>query len=173
MDTVSRGTRSRIMASVRQRDTGPEILLRSALHKSGLRYRVHVKELPGTPDLVFPSFRAVIFVHGCYWHDHGCYKSTRPKSHREFWDAKFHANRTRDQRNINRLRDYLWRVMVIWECALLGKSAIPLPEMVDCVRAWLTGSQDRGEIAGSEFQDTLTLIEHRDTDLTSRVVKVS
>ena len=173
MDTVNRRTRSRIMASVRQRDTGPEILLRSALHKSGLRYRVHVKEMPGSPDLVFPRFRAVIFVHGCFWHDHGCYKSTRPKSHREFWDAKFSANRTRDQRNLDRLRDYLWRVMVIWECALLGKNAVPLPKMVDWVRAWLTGCQDRGEISGLEFQDASTLLEHRNANPTSRVVMVS
>ena len=148
MDTVESKTRSRIMASVRQKDTRPEILLRSALHRSGLRYRLHVKKLPGTPDLVFPQFHAVVFVHGCYWHSHGCYKSTLPKTRREFWSAKFRANQARDRRNFNRLQERLWRVMVVWECALVGKNALSLYETVEYIREWLKGTQTFGEISG-------------------------
>ena len=154
MDTVESKTRSRIMASVRQKDTRPEMILRSALHRSGLRYRLHVKELPGTPDLAFPQFRAVVFVHGCYWHYHGCYKSTLPKTRREFWYAKFRANQVRDQRNFDLLHERLWRVMVVWECALVGKDELPLYEIVDHIHAWLRGAQKSGEITGLSLQDT-------------------
>src|SRR6185295_17171391 len=101
MDTVDNETRSKIMASVGQKNTGAEKILRSALHKAGLRYRLHDRTLPGSPDLVFPRFRAAIFVHGCYWHAHGCHRSTVPKSRRDFWTDKFHANRLRDERNLN------------------------------------------------------------------------
>src|SRR5258708_38977086 len=123
MDTVSPAVRSRIMASVGQKDTGAEVLLRTALHRMGLRYKLHDRSLPGSPDLVFPRFKAVVFVHGCYWHTHGCYRSTVPKSRSEFWTQKFSANRERDERNICRLIAGGWRVIVVWECALLGKSA--------------------------------------------------
>lgn len=146
MDTVDAKTRSHIMASVGQKNTGPEMTLRSALHKSGFRYRLHNKELPGTPDLVFPKYDAVVFVHGCYWHSHGCYKSTLPKSRREFWQAKFRANRARDRRNHERLRELDWRVLTVWECALVGKHALKLSDIVDIVRQWLVGTRVDGEI---------------------------
>ena len=152
MDAVDTKTRSRIMASVRNKNTGPEKLLRLALHQSGLRYRLHVKELPGTPDLVFPRFRAVVFVHGCYWHSHGCFRSTRPKSRCEFWDAKFRANRLRDKRDFERLREHLWRVLIVWECALVGRNALPLYETVDSVGAWLNGTRESGEISGVDVR---------------------
>jgi DNA mismatch endonuclease, patch repair protein len=137
MDTVDRQTRSKIMASVGQKDTGGELVLRRALHKIGLRYKLHDGSLPGSPDLVFPRFRAVIFVHGCYWHSHGCYKSTVPKSRRAFWTDKFSANRERDQRNIRLLMERGWRAMVVWECELLGKNAFPSHEIAERVREWL------------------------------------
>jgi DNA mismatch endonuclease, patch repair protein len=147
MDTVDQATRSRIMASVGQKNTGAETLLRSTLHREGFRYRLHDRTLPGSPDLVFPRFRAVIFVHGCYWHSHGCYKSTVPKSRRKFWTAKFKANRQRDERNINLLLERGWRVMIVWECALLGKSALPPVEVAARVRAWLLGDGSK-EMSG-------------------------
>ena len=81
-----------------------------------------IGRLPGSPDLVFPRYRAVIFVHGCYWHSHGCYKSTVPKSRREFWEDKFRANRERDERNVALLRERGWRVLTVWECELIGKT---------------------------------------------------
>ena len=127
------------MSSVGQKDTSLETMLRTALHKAGLRYRLCDRKLPGSPDLVFPRFGAVIFVHGCYWHSHGCYKSTVPKSRREFWQDKFSANRKRDEHNIELLQESGWRVMTVWECALVGKYALPLNEITDLVRTWLYG----------------------------------
>ena len=147
-------TRSHIMSRVRQKDTGPEIMLRSSLHQAGLRYRLHVKELPGSPDLVFPRFKAVAFVHGCYWHSHGCYRSTVPKSRRAFWMDKFSANRARDSRNMNLLRLSNWRVLVVWECALVGNRALPLSQIREMVRTWLNGDEERGEIAGLSTSHT-------------------
>ena len=146
MDTVDRETRSRIMSSVGQKDTGPEILLRHSLHKAGLRYRLHDRTLPGSPDLVFPRFKAVVFVHGCYWHSHGCYKSTVPKSRRDFWEDKFRANRERDERNAMLLRKRGWRVLTVWECVLVGKHALSPDEVVARTRAWLSGANEQGEI---------------------------
>ena len=153
MDTVDRETRSRIMSSVGQKNTGPEALLRSALHKAGLRYRLHDKELPGSPDLVFPRYRAVIFVHGCYWHSHGCYKSTVPKSRRGFWEKKFSDNRIRDERNIDLLQKGGWRVLISWECALIGKHALAINEVAKLIQAWLMGTEPYGQISGVRAQN--------------------
>jgi len=148
MDTVDKATRSRIMASVGQKDTGPEISLRSALHKRGLRYRLHDRNLPGSPDLVFPRFLAVIFVHGCYWHSHGCYRSTVPKTRRKFWSKKFKDNKERDERKIRQLLEEGWRVLIVWECALVGKSSRSIDCIADVVCAWLDSADARSEILG-------------------------
>ena len=112
------------MASVGRKDTGPEILLRSALHKAGFRYRLHDGDLPGRPIWSSPRFRAVVFVHGCFWHSHGCSRSTVPKSRREYWQAKFETNRTRDERSVELLKERGWRALVVWECTLVGKHAV-------------------------------------------------
>ena len=149
MDTVDKATRSRIMSRVGQKDTGAETILRSTLHKAGFRYRLHDRRLPGSPDLVFPSSRAVIFVHGCYWHSHGCYKSTVPKSHCTFWTKKFTANRQRDERNVRLLLERGWRVTIVWECALLGKTALPPKELTRRVHVWLYGSKAWGQVSGT------------------------
>jgi DNA mismatch endonuclease, patch repair protein len=148
MDTVDKSTRSYIMSRVGQKDTGPEIILRSSLHTAGLRYRLHDRGLPGSPDLVFPRFHTVVFVHGCYWHSHGCYRSTVPKSRQEFWAEKFDANRSRDERNLRLLREDGWRVLTVWECALMGKTAKTTIDVAKAVKAWLVSSEDIGEIAG-------------------------
>ena len=140
--------RSRMMAGIGRMNTRPELTIRSALHRTGLRYRLHVKELPGTPDLVFPKFRAVVFVHGCYWHSHGCYKSTVPKTNREFWKEKFRANRIRDKRKCNDLQRRGWRVLVIWECALIGKNALKLDDVVMQINSWLRVASEEEEISG-------------------------
>jgi DNA mismatch endonuclease, patch repair protein len=146
MDTVDTLTRSRIMSCVGQRDTGAEMLLRAALHRIGLRYRLHDRSLPGSPDLVFPRFSSVVFVHGCYWHSHGCYRSTIPKSRRQFWIDKFHANRIRDERALKCLVDRDWRVLTVWECALRGKTAKPSSAVARAVKTWLDSSKQIGEI---------------------------
>jgi DNA mismatch endonuclease (patch repair protein) len=137
------------MASVGQKNTGAELLLRKALHRLGLRYRVHDRSKPGSPDLVFAHFNAVVFVHGCYWHWHECHRSTIPESRREFWTEKFTANRLRDKRNVDALRVAGWRVLTVWECALRGKTAIPASVVAQSVKTWLGSSQTVGEITGT------------------------
>jgi DNA mismatch endonuclease (patch repair protein) len=117
-DRVSRNVRSRIMASVHSKGTGPELVLRHALHRLGYRYRVNVRSLPGSPDIVFPSRKKVIFVHGCFWHGHGCRWGRPPKSRRIFWMEKRRRNRLRDRRNLAVLRRLGLRAIEIWQCEL-------------------------------------------------------
>lgn len=105
------------MQSVSSKDTGPELIVRSAAHRLGLRFRLHRKDLPGKPDLVFPRYRIALFVHGCFWHRHkGCRKASMPKSNRAFWSLKFDRNISRDRKNVLDLRRLGWRVVVIWQC---------------------------------------------------------
>lgn len=111
--------RSRMMSSIRGKNTRPEVTLRSLLFAKGFRYRLHARNLPGSPDLVFPKYKAVIFVHGCFWHQHeGCRYATTPKANVEFWARKFEGNVARDARHVEELRRRGWRVAVVWECAL-------------------------------------------------------
>ena len=114
-------TRSRIMAAIRGHDTTPELLVRSALHRHGLRFRLHARDLPGRPDIVLPRHRTVILVHGCFWHRHGCTLSSEPSTRRRFWNEKFARNVARDARNARALRRLGWRVLTVWECALRSK----------------------------------------------------
>jgi DNA mismatch endonuclease, patch repair protein len=146
VDTVKPAVRSRIMASVGQKDTGAELLLRKALHRRGLRYKLHDRALPGSPDLVFKRFGAVVFVHGCYWHSHGCHRSTIPKTRNEFWTAKFKANKVRDARNRAQLLQKGWRVLTVWECTLRGKTAKPLDGLAKQVDSWLKSTKSCAEI---------------------------
>lgn len=119
MDTVSAAKRSEIMARVRAVDTGPELAVRRLVHGMGYRYRLHRRDLPGRPDLVFPARGSVIFVHGCFWHRHkGCALARLPKSREEFWRPKLEGNASRDGRNQRALRAAGWGVMTIWECQL-------------------------------------------------------
>jgi len=133
MDTVSRTVRSRIMASVGTKNTGPEIFLRKALHRRGLRYRLFSSDLPGRPDIVFPRYRTAVFVHGCFWHSHGCKLSTVPSSRKSFWDTKFRQNRARDERVTNELRRSGWKVIAIWQCQLgkRGQSADSIARKIE------------------------------------------
>ena len=137
-DIVDRATRSRMMAAIGSRDTVPEVALRRALHARGLRYRLHDRDLPGTPDLVLRRFGAVCFVHGCYWHRHGgCPYATTPATRAEFWQAKFRANGERDKRNQHDLLESGWRVAVVWECALRRQGDFETAMKLD---RWLRGS---------------------------------
>src|SRR5690349_19818749 len=116
LDIVSPEKRSAMMAGIRGKDTKPELRVRRTAHALGFRYRLHRHDLPGTPDLVFPRLRKVIFVHGCYWHRHpGCRFAYTPKSNTEFWRRKFEANQERDQRSLSELRKQGWDPFVIWE----------------------------------------------------------
>jgi DNA mismatch endonuclease (patch repair protein) len=104
------------MGRVRQKDTKPEMVVRSLTHQLGYRFRLHRRDLPGRPDLVFPKLRKVIFVHGCFWHRHGCSKATTPKSNSDYWQPKFAENVERDKRAIAELLRLGWEPMVVWEC---------------------------------------------------------
>ena len=118
-DIVNKAVRSRMMASIHGRDTLPEMIARKFLHGNGFRYRLHVRSLPGSPDLVLPKYELAIFVHGCFWHRHaGCRYASIPDQNGEKWQHKFAQNIERDKRNIAQLREKGWRVMVIWECGL-------------------------------------------------------
>lgn len=117
-DIVSPETRSRMMSGIRGRNTRPELVLRTALHARGFRFRLHVSDLPGKPDLVFPKHHAVIQVHGCFWHRHGCSKTTSPSTNAEFWEKKFRQNVERDVKTEASLEKLGWRFGLIWECAL-------------------------------------------------------
>lgn len=111
-----------MMSGIRGKGTAPEMTVRRFLHAKGLRYRLHVKDLPGKPDLVFPKYGVVLFVHGCFWHRHkGCRYSTTPASNPEFWLKKFDDNVRRDADSINKLKKAGWRVFVIWECQMNDK----------------------------------------------------
>ena len=118
-DRISEARRSWNMSRIRGKDTKPEIAVRSMLHKLGYRFRLHRNDLPGQPDIVLPSRKTVILVHGCYWHRHpGCKYAYSPKSRVDFWEKKFADNITRDRRNMVELQSIGWRVLVIWECEL-------------------------------------------------------
>jgi len=125
-DTVSAARRSEIMSRVRGRDTKPELLVRSMLHRMGYRFTIHGpknKFLPGRPDIALPKYRTVIFVHGCFWHAHaGCPDHRLPKSRTEFWTTKIHENRERDRRNELALIGLGWKVITIWTCELKSVS---------------------------------------------------
>jgi len=113
------------MARVRQRNTSPELAVRSCLHRLGYRFRLHCRDLPGTPDIVLPKHRKAIFVHGCFWHRHpGCKRSTTPKTRTQFWMEKFKATVKRDRRNLAALQASGWEPLVIWECQTAQQSAL-------------------------------------------------
>ena len=111
------------MSRIKGKNTRIELKIRRWLWANGFRYTLHRKDLAGKPDIVLPRYGAVIFVHGCFWHRHGCRATTTPTSHTKFWLAKFHDNVNRDKRNIEDLMNGGWRVMVIWECSLRGKTS--------------------------------------------------
>ncbi|SOC89897.1 T/G mismatch-specific endonuclease [Ensifer adhaerens] len=111
-----------MMSGIRGTNTRPELQVRKALHAAGFRYRLHERKLPGKPDLVLPKYRAVIFVHGCFWHGHGCHLFRMPSSNSVFWQEKIAGNVARDKVAVDRLRESGWRVATVWECALKGKT---------------------------------------------------
>lgn len=117
--------RSALMSRVRGKDSSPEMKVRRTAHSLGYRFRLHSRRLPGTPDLVFPRLRKVIFVHGCFWHRHdGCSRTTTPKTRSAFWAAKFARNIERDQRVVRELRDSGWNVLIVWECQTFDTTAL-------------------------------------------------
>lgn len=119
VDVHTREQRSFNMSQIRGENTKPERMLRSRLHKDGFRFRKNAKNLPGSPDIVFPKYKTVVFVHGCFWHRHeGCRFTTTPMTNTEFWEQKFSATVARDKKQVHRLVSLGWKVMTIWECEI-------------------------------------------------------
>ena len=134
------------MAKIKGRNTKPEVVLRKALFSLGLRYRLHQRHLPGTPDLVFPKYQAVVFIHGCFWHGHGCNLFVVPKTNRAFWMEKIGGNRARDEHAAGALRTLGWRVLTVWECALRGRDRVPLERLAANIARWLRSKKSLSEL---------------------------
>ncbi|TLP45706.1 DNA mismatch endonuclease Vsr [Cohaesibacter sp. CAU 1516] len=147
-DIVTADVRSRMMSGIKGKDTKPELLVRKALHRSGFRYRLHVKGLPGKPDLVFPKWKAVIFVNGCFWHGHDCHLFRLPASRADFWREKIAGNVERDDRVVESLKTAGWRVAIVWGCALEGKERLDSEEVLSLLAEWLQGNAGTLEIRG-------------------------
>jgi DNA mismatch endonuclease (patch repair protein) len=141
-DIVNKKTRSRMMSGIRATDTKPEIAIRKGLFSRGFRYRLHVKELPGKPDLVLPKYQAVIFVHGCFWHGHQCSLFKWPGSNSGFWKKKITGNRERDRKRISQLQSAGWRILTIWECSFRGKHQLGLEEVIERAEHWLKSDSE-------------------------------
>ncbi|WP_081421704.1 very short patch repair endonuclease [Tardiphaga robiniae] len=138
-DIVDVSTRSRMMSAIKGRDTKPELVLRRALHALGFRFRLHRRIAASRPDLIFPKYRAAVFVHGCFWHRHtGCKYCTTPSSNLPFWSDKFSQNVQRDARNVSDLRMAGWRVGVIWECQLTAQTG---DKTLDAAARWLKSDE--------------------------------
>jgi len=123
-DSLTKAERSERMALIRNADTKPEMIVRRIVHGMGYRYRLHAKDLPGKPDLVFRSRKRVIFVHGCFWHQHGCRQYRQPRSNKSFWETKLARNKVRDAEIRRKLHSLGWREMVIWECQLKNETIL-------------------------------------------------
>lgn len=145
------------MSGIRGKNTRIEITLRSGLHALGFRYRIHAN-LPGKPDLVFPRLKAVIFVHGCFWHAHNCHLFKWPQSRVDFWQAKISGNAERDSKNEQKLLDAGWRVGVVWECALKGKERIDSTRVIQMCSAWLKSNRKRFEVKGHARRASFRLL---------------
>jgi DNA mismatch endonuclease, patch repair protein len=148
MDVLTPEQRSKNMSRIRGKNTAPELLLRRGLHAAGLRFRLHVRDLPGHPDMVFPRYRAAAFVHGCFWHGHDCPLFKVPETRRDFWRAKIAGNRARDSRNHDSLIGEGWRVLTVWECALKGPAKRLLPEVLAACAGFIHGANRDAEISG-------------------------
>lgn len=148
-DVVATVVRSRMMSGIRGKNTTPEMVVRSTLFAAGYRFRLHRRDLPGAPDVVLPSSKVAIFVHGCFWHMHaGCKNARLPSTRTEFWHDKLEGNVKRDQRAIDALRSERWRVLIVWECAT--RDATALAGMSESLSRWIEGGEPSGEISGAK-----------------------
>lgn len=148
MDNVEAKVRSRMMSSIRGKDTKPELIVRRYLHASGFRFRLHRKDLPGRPDLILPKWRVALFVHGCFWHGHrNCRYFRFPRTRPEFWEVKIQGNRERDTRAERLLSEQGWRVLRIWECALRDCPEEALQQLSTLIRCGAAGAEIQSEVA--------------------------
>jgi len=137
-----------MMAGIRGKDTKPELALRRGLHALGFRYRLHDRSLPGKPDLVFPRWQAVLFAHGCFWHGHDCHLFKMPSTRAEFWHTKIARNREVDAVAGASLEKAGWRVGIVWECALKGRSRLPPETVIEQCASWLRSDLNYFELRG-------------------------
>jgi len=150
-DIVSKEVRSKMMSGIRGKNTRPELIIRRGLFAVGFRYRLHVKDLPGKPDLVFPKYKTVLFINGCFWHGHDCELFKAPTTNRAFWENKIRTNQTNDARNNSLLLAAGWRVVTIWECAMKGKRRLEINTLIRTV----------SNLIKSTSTDSLSEIKHR------------
>jgi len=156
-DVLTPEQRQLNMSRIKGKDTKPEMLIRQGLHARGLRYRLHDRSLPGRPDLVFQRHRTAVFVHGCFWHAHGCALSKLPATRQEFWQPKLAKNAERDRKAVNALRAAGWRVLVIWECALRGSGRLPEDGVLDLAADFVrNGAPPILDIAGQKIEQGRT-----------------
>jgi DNA mismatch endonuclease (patch repair protein) len=149
-DIVDKPTRSRMMSGIRGKDTKPELTIRRGLHRLGFRYALHSRRIPGRPDLVLPKYKALILVHGCFWHGHECHLFKWPGGDRaQFWRDKIDGNKQRDKARLERYKQEGWRIAVVWECSLKGRTRLGDEEVIDRLAAWLQGRNAFIEIFGS------------------------
>lgn len=148
-DIVSAEVRSRMMSGIRSKDTRPEMIVRKGLHAAGFRYRLHTKGLQGSPDLVLPRYRAVVFVHGCFWHGHDCHLFRLPSTRTSFWQDKISRNVERDAEALQTLRSDQWRTAVVWECSLRGRTRKGETRVLHDLAEWLRSDADDLEIRGN------------------------
>lgn len=147
-DIVPPDVRSRMMSGIRGKNTRPEIAVRKEMFRRGYRYRLHVKELPGKPDFMFPRFRGAVFVHGCFWHGHDCPLFRLPSTRPEFWKAKIDRNRENDAKAVDALLALEWRVAVIWECSVKGRRGQGIIAVADKLESWLKGKDSSLTVSG-------------------------
>lgn len=141
------------MAAIRGRDTKPELIIRKGLHARGFRFRLHGRDLPGKPDLIFPKYRALIWVHGCFWHGHDCPMFHWPKSREEFWRGKIGRNRERDAETSAAASAAGWRCGTVWECALKGRGRLQPGQVIDSLACWLSSDAEEFCIEGQWFDN--------------------
>ena len=149
-DVFSKEKRSQVMSAIRSKDTAPELQLRKALHAKGYRYSLHSKHLPGTPDLVFRKFQAVLFVNGCFWHGHNCSMFKFPSTNQEFWKNKILTNQERDSKAHALLTKSGWRILTVWECSLRGKFKLNFDSLIITIEDWLNSENQFCEISSFE-----------------------
>lgn len=145
-DTVKPEVRSRMMAAIKGRDTGPELSIRKGLHSLGFRYSLHSRNLPGKPDIVFRKYRAVVWVHGCFWHGHDCGEAREPASNMHYWSPKIQRTRDRDAAARKAVEAMGWRCLTIWECSIRGKGAIGTETVIERAARWFLSGDPSAEI---------------------------
>jgi len=146
VDIVDPTTRSRMMSGIHAKNTSPELIVRKALHARGFRFRVHSAGLPGKPDIVLPKYKAVVLIHGCFWHGHNCRYFKIPQTRTEFWLDKIGKNRARDALQIQNLNSAGWRSLTIWECAIRKMKSTKSDDLIELISEWINSNSPNREI---------------------------